>query len=378
MPRRAAKQLAVTHESSRRCLPSVSRPSDITGMGRDGKVRAMTKPGHRAAAGALLLALLGLWPIRIRPKPIRRARSRSSRRSPRARSPTPPRAWSRRPCRSTLGQSVVVENRAGAGGLLAASAVARASNDGYTLLLTTNSTHSVVYGLFKNVPYDPIKDFTPIARIGSFASFVAVTPDKPYQSMKALVDYAKANPGKLSYGVGNSTSQIVGEALKKRTGTDIVRVPYRSNPMVMTDLLGGQIQIMVADFNTGMPQLRAGKVNALAVLTRDRNPALPDVPTLSETVMPGYHILAWAGMFGPAGMPPEAVKDARRRGAEGGGQSGGAKRFAGAGHRHLLERSEGIRRVREDRARQLDRDDQGGRDRAGMREPGREFAALDP
>ena len=135
-----------------------------------------------------------------------------------------------------------------------------------------------------------------------------MTPDKPYQSIKALVDYAKANPGKLSYGVGNSTTQIVMEALKKRTGVDIVKVPYRSNPAVMTDLLGGQIQIMVADFNTGLPQLKAGKVNALAVLTRDRNPALPDVPTLSETVMPGYHILAWAGMFGPADMPPEAVK----------------------------------------------------------------------
>ena len=207
-----------------------------------------------------------------------------------------------------LGQTFVVENRAGAGGLLAAKAVAGAKNDGYTLLLTTNSTHSAANGLFKNVPYDPIKDFTPVARIGSFASYVGVTPDKPYQSMKALVDYAKANPGKLSYGVGNSTTQIVMEALKKRTGADIVRVPYRSNPMVMTDLLGGQIQIMVADFNTGMPQLKAGKVNALAVLTRDRNPALPNVPTLSETVMPGYHILAWAGMFGPAGMPPEAVQ----------------------------------------------------------------------
>jgi len=207
-----------------------------------------------------------------------------------------------------LGQTFVVENRAGAGGLLAAKAVAGAKNDGYTLLLTTNSTHSAANGLFKNVPYDPIKDFTPVARIGSFASYIGVTPDKPYQSMKALVDYAKANPGKLSYGVGNSTTQIVMEALKKRTGADIVRVPYRSNPMVMTDLLGGQIQIMVADFNTGMPQLKAGKVNALAVLTRDRNPALPNVPTLSETVMPGYHILAWAGMFGPAGMPPEAVK----------------------------------------------------------------------
>ena len=138
-----------------------------------------------------------------------------------------------------LGQPFVVENRPGAGGLLSASAVARAKNDGYTLLLTTNSTHSAANGLFKNVPYDPIKDFTPVARIGSFSSFIAVTPDKPYQTMQALVAHAKANPGKLSYGVGNSTSHIVGETLKKRTQTDIIRVPYRSNPMVMTDLLGG-------------------------------------------------------------------------------------------------------------------------------------------
>jgi tripartite-type tricarboxylate transporter receptor subunit TctC len=158
------------------------------------------------------------------------------------------------------------------------------------------------------VPYDPIKDFTPVARIGSFSSFIAVTPDKPYQTMQALVAHAKANPGKLSYGVGNSTSHIVGETLKKRTGVDIVRVNYRSNPMVMTDLLGGQIQIMIADFNTGLPQVRADKIRPLAVLTRDRNPALPDVPTLNETVMPGYDILAWAGMFGPAGMPEEATR----------------------------------------------------------------------
>jgi tripartite-type tricarboxylate transporter receptor subunit TctC len=208
----------------------------------------------------------------------------------------------------SLGQSFIVENRAGAGGLLAANATARAKPDGYTLLLTTNSTHSAANGLFKNVPYDPIKDFTPIARIGSFPSFLAVTPDKPYQTVQALVAYAKANPGKLSYGIGNSTGHIVGEALKKRTGTDIVRVSYRSNPSVLTDLLAGQIQFYFADFAGGVVQLNAGKIKALAVLTRDRNPALPDVPTLSETVMPGYHILAWVGLFGPAGMPPEAVK----------------------------------------------------------------------
>jgi len=269
----------------------------------------MTKRRHRVAASAMLLAIffsLGLSASQAQSYPTRTITIL-----------TPFAAGSvtdaaarvvAQVLQETLGQSVVVENRAGAGGLLSAKAVAQAKPDGYTLLLTTNSTHSAANGLYKNVPYDPIKDFTPVARIGSFSSYIGVTPDKPYQSMQALVAHAKANPGKLTYGVGNSTTQIVMEALKKRTGTDIVKVPYRSNPMVMTDLLGGQIQIMVADFNTGIPQLKAGKVNALAVLTRTRNSALPDVPTLSETVMPGYHILAWAGMFGPAGMPPEAVK----------------------------------------------------------------------
>jgi tripartite-type tricarboxylate transporter receptor subunit TctC len=207
-----------------------------------------------------------------------------------------------------LGQPVVVENRAGAGGLLAANAVARARGDGYTLLFTTNSTHSAANGLFKSVPYDPIKDFTAIARIGSFPSFVAVNPAQPMNSMAELVAYAKANPGKLSYGVGNSTGHIVGETLKRRTGTEIVRVNYRSNPAAITDLVAGHIGMMIADFNTGLPQLRSQKVRALAVLTKNRNPALPDVPTLHETVMPNFDILAWAGMFGPAGMPPEAVK----------------------------------------------------------------------
>jgi tripartite-type tricarboxylate transporter receptor subunit TctC len=269
----------------------------------------MIKPRHRVAAGAvLLLAALGVAPQAF-------AADAYPTRSVTILTPFAAGSVTDAAARvlaqalqEQLGQTFVVENRAGAGGLLSAAAVARAPNDGYTLLLTTNSTHSAANGLFKNVPYDPIKDFTPVARIGSFGSFVAVTPDKPYQTMQALVAYAKANPGKMSYGVGNSTSHIAGETLKKRTQTDIVRVPYRSNPAVMTDLLANQIQIMIADYNTGTPQLRAGKINALAVLARDRHPRLPDVPTLSETVMPGYHILAWAGMFGPAGMPPEAVK----------------------------------------------------------------------
>ncbi len=125
--------------------------------------------------------------------------------------------------------------------------------------------------------------------------------------MTELVAYAKANPGKLVYGHGNSTGQIVGETLKHRLGLDIIRVAYRSNPAAVTDLIAGHIPLMIADFNTGLPQLREQKVRALAVLTKQRNSVLPDVPTLDETVMPGFDILAWAGIFAPANTPPEVV-----------------------------------------------------------------------
>ncbi len=207
-----------------------------------------------------------------------------------------------------LGRPFIVENKSGGGGLIAANAVAHATPDGYTLLITTNSTHSAAPGLFKSVPYDPIKDFTPIARVGSFPSFLGVDPALPIKSMPELVAYAKQNPGKLIYGHGNSTGQIVGEALKHRTGIDMTRVAYRSVPAGMTDLMGGHIGVMIPDFGNGMPQLQAQKIRALAVLTAARNSRLPDVPTLNETVMPGFDLLAWAGMFGPAGMPPPVVE----------------------------------------------------------------------
>jgi len=207
-----------------------------------------------------------------------------------------------------LGQTVIVENKSGAGGMIAATAVARAKPDGYTLLMTTNSTHSAAPGQFKIVPYDPIKDFTPIARVGSFPSVVAINPDVPLHSMAEVFAYAKANPGKLSYGHGNSTGHITGETLTHRTAVDIVPVAYRSNSIGLTDLISGRIQFMIPDMNVALPQIKAKKILPLAVLTKERSPLLPDVPTLDETVMPGFDLLAWAGMFGPANRPPDVVE----------------------------------------------------------------------
>ena len=216
--------------------------------------------------------------------------------------------WIAHDLQETLHQTFIVENKPGAQGLVAGNYVAHAAPDGYTLFFTTNTTQSAAPGLFKKVPYDPIKDFVSIARIAGFPSFIAVNGNSPIKSIKEMVAYAKANPGKLSYGHGNSSGEVGGETFKKRLGLDIVRVPYRGNPAAINDLIAEHIFMAVPDFGTGLPQVRAQKIRPLAVLTKVRNPALPDVPTLDETVLPGFDLIAWAGIFAPAGTPPEVVK----------------------------------------------------------------------
>ena len=207
---------------------------------------------------------------------------------------------------TVLGVPCVVENKVGGGGVLASTFIARAQPDGYTLQLTASSVFSGA-ALYRSLPFDVLKDFTHIARIGAFPGFIAVHPALPVHSITELVAHAKANPGKLSYGHGNNLGQIVGETLKRRTGIDMVRVAYRSNPAAVSDLVAGHIQMMIPDFLTGLNQARAGQIRAVAVFTKTRNPALPDVPTCDETVLPGFELVPWCGLSGPADLPREIV-----------------------------------------------------------------------
>jgi tripartite-type tricarboxylate transporter receptor subunit TctC len=206
-----------------------------------------------------------------------------------------------------LGQPFVIENKPGATGMIGTASVANARADGYTLLIGGNTTHSVVQSTYKKVPYDPVKSFTPIARLFDFCNVLLVHPDLPVHSAQELVDYLKANPGKLEYGYGNSGGLISGELLRRAAGVEMARVAYRSNAQGLTDLISGHIRVMMVDTTLGVPQVKVGKVRALAVSTKTRTPLLPDVPTFNETFAPGIDPTGWAGVFGPAGLPPDVV-----------------------------------------------------------------------
>jgi tripartite-type tricarboxylate transporter receptor subunit TctC len=200
-----------------------------------------------------------------------------------------------------FGSPVVVDNKPGAGGTIGSTAVARAQPNGYALLLASNTTHAVVKSLFSHVPYDPVRDFTPVARVAGYGSMLVVNLELPVNTAGEFVAYAKSNPGKVRYGYGNSTGVIGGETLKQALGIELIAVPYRSNPPALTDVLNGTIESMIVDLATGLPQVRARKIRPIAMLASRRSGILPDVPTLSETVLPGFNVRAWGGRSRPFG-----------------------------------------------------------------------------
>ena len=204
-------------------------------------------------------------------------------------------------------QPVVVDNKAGASGMIAAQAVARAPADGYTVLITTNTTHAANQHLYKKLPYDPVKSFAPITGLGKGGQVLVVNANSPYKSVADLLAVAKKDPKKLSFGSGSSSSRVAGEMLKQLAGVDILHVPYKSNPLAITDLLGGQIDMMITDTSTGVPQIKSGKLRALGYSTRKRGAQLPDVPTIEEAGVKGYDMGYWFAAYVPSGTPAPVV-----------------------------------------------------------------------
>ena len=185
-------------------------------------------------------------------------------------------------------QQVIVDNRAGANGFIGAQLAAKAKPDGYTVFITTNTTHAANEHLFRKLPYDPVKDFEPLTLLGRGGQIMVVNEQSPANSVGDFIKLAKERPGKLSFGWGSSSSRIAGELFKQMTGTYIVSIPYKSNPPAITDLMGGQIDMMITDMSTGLPQVKAGKLKALGVSTSKRSALAPEVPTLSEAGVKGY------------------------------------------------------------------------------------------
>ncbi|MEP9379109.1 tripartite tricarboxylate transporter substrate binding protein [Aquabacter sp. CN5-332] len=212
----------------------------------------------------------------------------------------------------TLGQPVIVENVPGANGQIGASMVARAAPDGYTILIGTNSTHAFNQALYKKLTYDHVKDFEPISKLGSIALALVINPQVPAKTTQELIAYAKANPGKLSYGSGAASARLAMEMFKLSADVDILYVPYKSNPQAVADLLGDQVQVMLADMSTTLPSARAGKLRALGVSSAGRSRLAPDLPTMQEAGLKGYDLYAWFGAFAPA-KTPEAIVDALDR-----------------------------------------------------------------
>ncbi|PUA96883.1 tripartite-type tricarboxylate transporter receptor subunit TctC [Acidovorax sp. 107] len=207
-----------------------------------------------------------------------------------------------------LGRTVIVENRPGAGGNIAADAVAKAAPDGNTLLMSFTS-HAINASLYKTPPFDPIKDFTPLTCVATSPSVLVANPAVPAKDVRELIALAKAKPGKLNFAIGavGSSLHLAGDAFKMQSGAYIVNIPYRGTAPALQDVLAGQVELMFAAVGNAQAQIRAGKLKALGVTSAQRLPAFPDVPAIAE-VLPGYESSAWFGLFGPGQMNPELAK----------------------------------------------------------------------
>lgn len=216
------------------------------------------------------------------------------------------------PMAATLKQSVIVENRPGAGGNLAAEMVAKSVPDGYTLLVSFSS-HTINASLYPKLPFDPAADFTAITKVATVPSLLVGNPKVPAGDLKALIELAKAQPDKLTMGIGGigSSLHLAGEKFKLMTGARMLNVPYKGTAPALTDLLGGQVDLMFISLVTGAEQVRAGKLRAYGVTSAQRLPAFPDVPAIGEAV-PGFESTAWFGVFGPAKLPPAVTETLNR------------------------------------------------------------------
>ena len=208
----------------------------------------------------------------------------------------------------TLGQVIVIENKAGVNGMLGADAVAKAAPDGYTILIGTNSTNAALKSLMKTLPYNQDTAFAPLGYLGSVPLIIAVNNDVPAKNLREFVDLAKAKPGNVTFASASTSQLVSSEVLASMAGIQMTNVPYKSGPAAMTDLIGGQVMMFSADFAVTLPQVRGGKIRGLAVTSTKRSPAIPELPTVNEALgLKDYELIAYFAMFAPAGTPPEIV-----------------------------------------------------------------------